>query len=277
MHNAGKKKANLVLAGRSKRSCGYARVSSIFLLSATLICLLANPATAAPKSWPFETHWGRFAVYSDANLAEQRDLFREIQQLEKDVTGELSLPVSDVPIHVFLFSNKETYQRYLRRWFPQAPQRRAIFIKKNGPAMVFAVLSDKLAVDLRHETTHAILHTAHPTVPLWLDEGLAEYFETPREKRITGHPEYLSKTQWANWFRISSDLARLESFNNMSEMDSSDYRQAWSWVHFLLHGPNGGKALLTGYLADLRAHRRPQKLSARLGDVNAQYLQHFRR
>ena len=27
---------------------------------------------------------------------------------------------------------------------------------------------------------HGYLHSAFPSIPLWLDEGLAEYFETPR-------------------------------------------------------------------------------------------------
>jgi hypothetical protein len=256
---------------------GVASVAFLCLCAPLTIGLLASPAVAARESWPFEARWGRFAVYSDVALNDHQNLFRELRQLEKDVTRELSLPSSSVPIHIFLFSNKATYQRYLRQWFPKIPQRRAMFIKKNGPAMVFAVLGDNIAVDLRHETTHALLHTTHPSVPLWLDEGIAEYFETPREKRRTGHPEYLSKTQWASWFRLSSDLPRLESLDDMAEMDRSDYRQAWSWVHFFLHGPNEGKVTLYSYLADLRGGRRPQKMSDRLGDATKQYLQHFRR
>ena len=45
--------------------------------------------------------------------------------------------------------------------------------------------------DLRHECTHALLHAVLPAVPLWLDEGLAKYFEVQRASRAYGHP-YLS-------------------------------------------------------------------------------------
>ena len=48
----------------------------------------------------------------------------------------------------------------------------------------------ELAVDLRHETTHAVLHGLLPMVPLWLDEGLAEYFEAPEANRLQRHPHF---------------------------------------------------------------------------------------
>ena len=45
--------------------------------------------------------------------------------------------------------------------------------------VVYAQGGDRLADDLRHEMTHAYLHSVVPDVPLWLDEGLAKYFELP--------------------------------------------------------------------------------------------------
>ena len=52
-------------------------------------------------------------------------------------------------------------------------------MKGRGPGKVFAYKSKALPVDVRHEGTHGLLHAALPMVPLWLDEGLAEYFEVP--------------------------------------------------------------------------------------------------
>ena len=37
----------------------------------------------------------------------------------------------------------------------------------------------RVRTDLRHELTHALLHGVLQDVPLWLDEGLAVYFELP--------------------------------------------------------------------------------------------------
>ena len=50
-------------------------------------------------------------------------------------------------------------------------------------AAVYAYRHPELPIDLRHECTHALLHANLPMVPLWLDEGLAEYFEMPEAER----------------------------------------------------------------------------------------------
>ena len=44
-------------------------------------------------------------------------------------------------------------------------------------------MGDHLRTDLRHELTHALLHGVLKDVPLWLDEGLAGFFELPPDAR----------------------------------------------------------------------------------------------
>ena len=48
--------------------------------------------------------------------------------------------------------------------------------------------------------THAILNASLRYVPIWLDEGLAKYFETPRGDRATQNPflDQLNQMQWNN-------------------------------------------------------------------------------
>ena len=75
-----------------------------------------------------------------------------------------------------------------------------------------------------------------PMVPLWLDEGLAEYFEVPAADREHGNPH-------AKYIKIGAHLGQvplledLEQIRDLSEMTRSRYRAAWAWVHFMLHGP----------------------------------------
>ena len=102
--------------------------------------------------------------------------------------------------------------------------------------MVFAYYSDDFVVDLRHETTHAVLHTLLPMVPLWLDEGLAEYFEVPAADRCQGNPHLKQVQRNVRWRRPAS-LVKLEATETLDQMDRDAYRDAWSWVHYLLHGP----------------------------------------
>ena len=59
--------------------------------------------------------------------------------------------------------------------------RRAFFLAQGSRQVVYTYFNPQLEVDLRHEATHALLHLAIAELPLWLDEGLAEYFEVPEE------------------------------------------------------------------------------------------------
>lgn len=129
--------------------------------------------------------------------------------------------------------------------------------------MVFAYVSDDFQVDLRHEMTHAILHSYLPMVPLWLDEGLAEYFEVSESERYAGNPHLRSASRAVRWGQFSS-LTNLEQQTEFSAMKADDYRDAWAWVHWLLHGPTDVQEEFLSYLADIQAHRVPGTLSTRL-------------
>jgi hypothetical protein len=118
--------------------------------------------------------------------------------------------------------------------------------------VVYVHWGDRVGEDLRHELTHGYLHSVTPNVPLWLDEGIAEYFEPPRghQGRNAPHLALLAKRfrdrTWA------PDLRRLESLADVSQMRQLDYAESWLWVHFLLETSRDRLAMLQAYLAELR-------------------------
>jgi hypothetical protein len=243
-----------------------------------LALLTVREASWGAARWPDEHVEGSFIYHADFGLSPYLELLRSITALEQDVPATLGLDAAPAPIHVFLFLKKASYQRYMQRHFPSVPARRALFIKERGPGMVFAFTGDDLAVDLRHETTHAVLHSSLPLVPLWLDEGLAEYFEVAAEHRGFGHP-HLGSVRWnARWGRIA-DLNKLEQIGDLRRMHSEHYRDAWAWVHFMLHGPPEARLELQRFLQDLQSRTPPGRLSERLRrrlpNLDAQFLQHF--
>ena len=109
-----------------------------------------------------------------------------------------------------------------------------------------------MAEDLRHETTHGFLHAVVRNLPLWLDEGLAEYWEVPRSCRGLNKPhvERISSPLRRGAWR--PDLRRLEGLNPAGDMNQDDYAESWAWVHFLLESRPELASVLRGYLADLR-------------------------
>ena len=59
-------------------------------------------------------------------------------------------------------------------------------------------------------------------------------------------------------------LAQLEAKRDVSEMNATDYRHAWAWTHFLLHGPPEAHDELVRFLADIHNSTPPGQLSVRL-------------
>lgn len=182
-------------------------------------------------------------------MSEEDPLVKELLKLRKNVQERLAVSVSREPIRIVIFDSQQRYDAFLRRNFPELPSRRAFFVKQNDHELVvFAYRGERLAEDLRHEGTHALLHSSIPNVPIWLDEGLAEYFETaPDGAAPTGHREALA-TQLHDGKIVP--LERLEKLVDLWQMSTDDYRWSWLWVHFCLdHSPETRAALL----AHLRA------------------------
>ena len=150
------------------------------------------------------------------------------------ICDSLAVPAGDEPIHVYLFGDEAAYREYVAAEFPDFPERRAIFVETDVRLSVYAHWSDHVAEDLRHEVAHGYLHSAVPNLPLWLDEGLAEYFEVGRGRHGVNrsHVDYLAGA--AGGRRLAAQSAAAGAAHRGGDMTQLDYAEAWLWVHFLL-------------------------------------------
>jgi hypothetical protein len=230
------------------------------------------------EEWP--THWQvkQLRFYADFPLLPNSPLVQDALDLQQSIPQVLTLNPHEEPIYLYLFSDEPTYHGYLKQYFPGVPYRRALYIKQQGPGMVFAYSNREIAIDVRHETTHAVLHALLPMVPLWLDEGLAEYFEVPASDRLYGNPHLKTVQRYVRW-RRPAPLERLEAAERLDQMNRQEYREAWAWIHFLLHGPEPVTEEFRRYLADIHGHVPPGQLSRRLQqqipDLARSYTEHF--
>jgi len=202
--------------------------------------------------------------HTDFPLASQHRLLEEMIARRDDLGRLLGLPGSNEPIHVYLFEDAARFEAFVRRYHPDFPDRRAFFLETDTRLVVYAQWGDRVAEDLRHEVTHAYLHAVVPNLPLWLDEGLAEYFETPRGQRgLNGeHLQLLTaRLRHGDWV---PDLARLEALPESLDMSLADYAEAWAWTHLLLEGPPPGRAILQSFLQHLRQYGWAEPISTRL-------------
>lgn len=234
------------------------------LLAALLTAsILATQPRQCPADWVNCKQFPPFDVWVEFPLSEAQGLLGELAQLQRDLSRDLGLPQAQQAIVVYLFRDQRSYASYLKQYLPTVPYRRALFVKSQGQGKVFTYRSRELPVDLRHECTHALLHAVLPMVPLWLDEGLAEYYEVPASQRSYDNP-HLGTLRWNLLLGAIPKLESLEKKSDLSDMNRADYRYSWAWVHFMLHGPKEAKEELYWFLRDIWAGTPPGLLSQRL-------------
>jgi hypothetical protein len=206
----------------------------------------------------------QLVIHSDSPIPANHRLLEELTARRGDLQEQLGLPPSDEPIHVYLFDSPEEFRRFVSLHHPDFPTRRAFFLETDTRLQVYAQWGDRVAEDLRHEVTHGYLHSALPNLPLWLDEGLAEYAEAPRGNRglNASHLALLRqrrmKTGW------QPDLVRLEGLDPARDMTQEDYAESWAWVHFLLETGEENRGILREFLAAMRQSGSAVPISQRL-------------
>jgi hypothetical protein len=205
-------------------------------------------------------------------------VFEDLSQLEHELQRTLGLPPAAATVEVYLLADEASHRVVLEQLYPRVPYRRALYVQRDRRAAVYAYQHPELAIDLRHECTHALLHANLPSVPLWLDEGLAEYFEMPEAKRAFKHP-HLPELTWNLRLGMFRAIESLESADDLSDMGGVEYLFSWGWVHFMLHGPVAAHRALVQFVADLRRGRPPGRLSDRLHEAlpaaEQRMAQHF--
>lgn len=249
--------------------------------AAVCLAVFVRCAGAEEPKWADTRQVGPFVFQATFSLAPYERLFSELPELQRELTRTLGLPPARNPINVYLFSDVDEYRAYKDQHFPDLPFRPALFVLKAGSPGVYTYRKPDLDVDVRHECTHALLHSALPVVPLWLDEGIAKYFEVPASQRAFDHPYFDDlKWKWSLRLGMVRSIESLEQRDDLADMDAADYRFSWAWVHFMLHGPEAAHQTLVEYVACYQQWTPAGKLSTRLAEAvpnpTEQMIQHFR-
>ncbi len=224
----------------------------------------------APGKYSFRL--APYVFLSDFEVNRELPIFQELASLRDQVYRELQLPPGTAAVQVYLFEDRERYEKFIKAKYPDLPPRPAFFVANprtlggSEDLLVYTYWSERIQQDLRHELTHALLHSVLKDVPIWLDEGLAEYFELPPENKGV-NAAHLENLRRGLVGLFKPDLRRLEGLSQVQQMSPAEYREAWAWVHLMLRGRPEGKAELVAYLQQLRMNPNPGPLTPRLAKV----------
>lgn len=259
----------------------------LFLCSTQAGCatLLHPMATTTSIALPHEREFrkGSLIFHSDADISENHPLFLELASFPEQVCRSLELPVTDRTIHIYLFKDRVNYEHYIQLEFKDIPSRRALFVKRPGTVLqkqdtlqVLCYWGDRIQDDLRHELTHATLHGVLHDIPLWLDEGLAMYFEVgvaAQGKHVRALTVIEPTLQAGNW---KHDIDRLYALKEVNQMGLADYHEAWAWVHFLMQTTPERRVLILGYLKAMQRTKEPVS-PLNLSNESLQFEDHLKK
>jgi hypothetical protein len=223
---------------------------------------------------------GPFIVFSNVPIAEDAPAIRCLEALQRDLKQHLDYHPrpEESPVEIYVLDDRNAFTHFLKFYFPELPPRRAFFLAQGPHRVVYTYSSPRLEEDLRHEATHALVRGSFGDLPLWLDEGLSEYFEVDLaslegDRERTNH---FAEDLAQGW---SPDLRRLESLTDIRQMTPRDYREAWAWIHLFLDDQKRGKAQLVRCLAEFGAKADKLKLAQDLvaaGADNDRLLAHVK-
>ncbi len=226
---------------------------TVVLLISTASCSTLSERTQPLVPTRHQVRTGGFILFSNLPLKDDPPAIPCLQALERDLASHLDFRPSALqdPVEIYVLDDRNSFIHFLKFYYPELPPRRAFFLAQGNQRVVYTYASPRLEEDLRHEATHALLRGAYGDLPLWLDEGLAEYFEADltRPGALAERLTPITADLKSGW---QPDLARLESLVDIREMTPRDYRESWAWVHLLLNGKEPGRSVLLASLSGLR-------------------------
>lgn len=197
------------------------------------------------------------------------DRLERLRTLLAEITPQAITSADDT--RVFVLSSRAQYLRFAPRAGGRADEKVTGFFQTSihGDRLVVDGSAEPLGIDdlpfetLFHEALHAWVRRNLPWAPLWLNEGLAEYYSTARiegERAALGlakprHLEWLARERWMPL----DDLVAVESttaLHHGHDRRGAFYAQAWGLAHHLLSAPDR-RELLARYLVDLAGGAEP--------------------
>ena len=255
----------------------FAAVLTLFAVSLALVSAAAARAQTAGRRPSFEVAdageldaapWHRvttphFALFGDVPARTLRGLAVDLEALEV-LLGALNPDQSVLSprAQVIVFASDQTFARYAPLTAGQRPAPVSGFFLSH-PHGDFVVVSAAAEPEVRRVLYHEVLHrfVRHhlPEAPLWLNEGLAEFYSTLEVengeawigRQVVDHVVRLQRgprRPLADLLAIATDAHAEDD----TVQESAFYAESWALVHYLLVAEDGGRAAVARYAGRLR-------------------------
>jgi len=218
--------------------------------AALLPCTGALGASDPNQGW-IEVRSPHFVVASNAGEKEARrvaDQFEQIRALFHSGFPNLRVDPAE-PVLILAAKNESTMKMLLPEEWEVKGHVHPAGLYQQGEDKHYVVLrldseGDNPFHALYHEYTHVLLHLNFAALPLWLDEGLAEFYGNSRlgdkESRVgTIDQSHLYILEQNKLLPIDTllNVAQGSPYYNEANQASVFYAESWALVHYLMLDP----------------------------------------
>lgn len=185
-------------------------------------------------------------VYTDASGRAARQTIDRLEQIR----GLLGSPAKPdlIPLRVFLFAKTGEYLEF-------APNAETAGFYQSGFERDYIVTSAGSPLDrvVAHEYVHFVANERDVIRPVWLEEGLADFYSTFDGKHL-GAPvrEHLRRLELSNWLSAAE-------MNSPRELTDIFYAQSWALVHMLRSRPPFPDRITSDMVTELRQYVRSMR------------------
>ncbi len=238
----------------------------------------AGAASVAARTWT-GIRTEHLEVLTDAGRAVGERIAERLEDLRAALaTATPALVVEGAPVQVIVFRDEAVARAYAPTWrglkddvagfFHAGPdRRRLLLVDDQGRTPSVA----------QHEYIHALLDAALPEAPLWLNEGLAEYFSTFHAESgharaggpVAHHVEWLESHDLIGLPELFAVTQGASAYHE-GDRRGTFYAESWLLTHLLLSGREAEPARLERVLVATRdGDRFAEAFRREFGDEDA--------
>src|SRR5581483_6595855 len=208
-----------------------------------LLLLALFPVASLAEQWT-EVRSPNFVLVTDAGEKRGRDAALRFEQIRAafGVVFEKVKISTPVPLQIIAFRSNKELRHYAPLWKGKPIELAGFFVGGDDRQFIaFDISSDDCWATVFHEYTHLLLHANLPPIPVWFDEGFAEYFSslTFDKGKIfygganEGRSYVLSNTRWMKIDQLFSIQHDSPEYNEHGDHRSVLYAESWLVVHYL--------------------------------------------
>ena len=208
-----------------------------------LLFVLTPCVSFCAEQWT-EIRSPNFDIITDAGEKRGREAAFRFEQMRAAFDHIFTVKVSTpIPLQIAAFRNNKELSHFAPLWKGKPIDVSGFFVPGEDRQFIALELTSTEGYEVAfHEYTHLLIHATVGEVPLWMDEGLAEYLSTLKMDKEhiyygdvpVGKSYVLGSNRWMKIEQLFSVQHESAEYNERGDHRSMFYAESWLVMHYLM-------------------------------------------